>query len=71
MLTHMSPHCADPIARVHRTATFLPEVSANEGWGQMQTLEALIRKAGYNGNARTIIQNLEVRLLHLFADSYA
>jgi AMMECR1 domain-containing protein len=29
-----------------RSATFLPEVAAEQGWDRMQTLEALVRKSG-------------------------
>lgn len=31
------------------SATYLPEVAAEQGWDSRQALESLIRKAGYNG----------------------
>ncbi|KAK9813393.1 hypothetical protein WJX73_005137 [Symbiochloris irregularis] len=33
-----------------RSATFLPEVAAHENWTQQQTIDALIRKAGFSGS---------------------
>ncbi|GLI59505.1 hypothetical protein VaNZ11_001397 [Volvox africanus] len=40
----------DPEARgARRTATFLPDVAPEQGWNQQQAVDALIRKAGYNG----------------------
>ncbi|XP_065170437.1 AMMECR1-like protein [Atheta coriaria] len=30
-----------------RTATFLPEVAPEQGWDQIQTIDALLRKGGY------------------------
>lgn len=39
----------DPAQGCNRTGTFLPEVAAHEGWDRAQTLDALIRKAGYAG----------------------
>ncbi|KAK9806209.1 hypothetical protein WJX72_005462 [[Myrmecia] bisecta] len=39
----------DPETGAHRSATFLPEVAKHEGWSQQQTIDALIRKAGFNG----------------------
>jgi AMME syndrome candidate gene 1 protein len=35
--------------RAVRSATFLPEVAPHEGWTRQQTIDALIRKAGYGG----------------------
>ncbi len=32
-----------------RSATFLPEVAAEQGWTQAQTIEALLRKGGVAG----------------------
>ncbi|KAI7841020.1 hypothetical protein COHA_005248 [Chlorella ohadii] len=40
----------DPATGGRRTATFLPEVAAHEGWDKQQTLDHLIRKAGYAGS---------------------
>jgi uncharacterized protein (TIGR00296 family) len=38
-------HFVDARGR-ERSATFLPEVAAEQGWDRMQTLEALVRKSG-------------------------
>ena len=54
--------CAEPGTRCQRSATFLPEVAAHEGWSQMQTMESLIRKGGYHGSARSVLKTLEVGL---------
>ena len=54
--------CAEPGTRCQRSGTFLPEVAAHEGWSQMQTMESLIRKAGYHGSARSVLKTLEVGL---------
>ena len=37
------------MAHCHRSATFLPEVAAHEGWSRQQTVDALVRKAGFAG----------------------
>ncbi|XP_076805349.1 nuclear protein AMMECR1-like isoform X2 [Clavelina lepadiformis] len=34
----------------HRTATYLPEVSMEQGWDQLQTVENLLRKGGYKAH---------------------
>ncbi|KAF8396375.1 hypothetical protein HHK36_017992 [Tetracentron sinense] len=45
----------DPDYNVRRSATYLPEVAAHEGiifiscWTKMETIDSLLRKAGYNG----------------------
>lgn len=36
----------DPVMQCKRTATFLPEVAADQGWSQRQCIESLVRKAG-------------------------
>ena len=36
----------DPVLQCKRTATFLPEVAADQGWSQRQCIESLVRKAG-------------------------
>jgi hypothetical protein len=36
----------DPVLQCKRTATFLPEVAADQGWTKRQCIESLIRKAG-------------------------
>lgn len=47
---------SDPVVRVRRTATFLPEIASHEGWNKMETLEHLIRKAGCHGSDVTKIR---------------
>jgi len=32
-----------------RSATYLPEVAAQEGWTKLETVDSLVRKAGYSG----------------------
>ncbi|XP_010271633.1 PREDICTED: uncharacterized protein At2g38710-like isoform X1 [Nelumbo nucifera] len=39
----------DPDYNVRRSATYLPEVAAHEGWTKVETIDSLMRKAGYNG----------------------
>lgn len=39
----------DPETLQPRTATFLPEVAEAEGWSVSQTIDVLVRKAGYDG----------------------
>ncbi|KAK1382713.1 AMMECR1 domain-containing protein [Heracleum sosnowskyi] len=39
----------DPDYNTRRSATYLPEVAAHEGWTTLEAIESLIRKAGYNG----------------------
>ena len=34
---------------MQRSATYLPEIAAREGWSRRYTVESLIRKAGYGG----------------------
>eukprot|EP00455_Lapot_gusevi_P047284 TRINITY_DN6365_c0_g1_i2.p1 TRINITY_DN6365_c0_g1~~TRINITY_DN6365_c0_g1_i2.p1 ORF type:complete len:112 (-),score=18.88 TRINITY_DN6365_c0_g1_i2:13-348(-) len=31
------------------SATYLPEVAPEQGWNQLECLQSLVRKAGYNG----------------------
>lgn len=33
----------------HRSATFLPHVASQEGWGHPDTIAALVRKSGHDG----------------------
>ncbi|KAG4909655.1 hypothetical protein AAZX31_20G065400 [Glycine max] len=40
---------SDPVYNTRRSATYLPEVAANEGWTKTEAIDSLIRKAGYNG----------------------
>lgn len=37
----------------HKTATYLPEVAKEQGWNHIQTIDSLLRKAGYR---RTITE---------------
>lgn len=39
------------------SATYLPEVAAEQRWTQRQTIESLIRKTGYRGEITTAILN--------------
>ena len=39
----------DPESGKRRRATYLPEVAAEQEWTALETLDSLIRKAGYNG----------------------
>lgn len=41
---------ADPTTGANRNATFLPEVPLHESWSVCQTVDALIKKAGFSGN---------------------
>ncbi|KAL5976351.1 hypothetical protein ACLOJK_020682 [Asimina triloba] len=38
----------DPDHNTRRSATYLPEVAAHEGWTKTETIDSLMRKAGYN-----------------------
>ncbi|PSS04989.1 AMMECR1 protein [Actinidia chinensis var. chinensis] len=49
----------DPDNNARRSATYLPEVAAHEGWTMTETIDSLIRKAGYNG---TITESLRKRI---------
>ncbi|XP_077241296.1 uncharacterized protein At2g38710-like [Tasmannia lanceolata] len=40
---------SDPDYNIRHTATYLPEVAAHEGWTKTETIDSLMRKAGYNG----------------------
>ena len=40
----------DPLTRQHRTATFLPEIAAHEGWTHMEAIDSLVRKSGFSGS---------------------
>ncbi|XP_021730547.1 uncharacterized protein At2g38710-like isoform X1 [Chenopodium quinoa] len=39
----------DPDYNTRRSATYLPEVAAHEGWTKLEAIDSLMRKAGYNG----------------------
>jgi AMMECR1 domain-containing protein len=49
----------DPDYNMRRSATYLPEVAAHEGWTHLETIDSLMRKAGYNG---TITDSLRKKL---------
>ncbi|KAL3153658.1 hypothetical protein ABBQ32_013259 [Trebouxia sp. C0010 RCD-2024] len=40
----------DPNTHEHRSATYLPEIAAAEGWTKLSTIDSLIRKAGFTGH---------------------
>ncbi|KAM0945668.1 putative AMMECR1 domain-containing protein [Dioscorea sansibarensis] len=39
----------DPDYDASRSATYLPEVAAHEGWTKVETIDSLMRKTGYSG----------------------
>ncbi|KAL3645295.1 hypothetical protein CASFOL_010475 [Castilleja foliolosa] len=39
----------DPDYNTRRSATYLPEVAAHEGWTTIEAIDSLVRKAGYRG----------------------
>ncbi|PKA60013.1 Uncharacterized protein AXF42_Ash009697 [Apostasia shenzhenica] len=49
----------DPDYNSRRSATYLPEVAAHEGWTKIEAIDSLMRKAGYNG---VITESLRKRL---------
>ncbi|CAI9759820.1 unnamed protein product [Fraxinus pennsylvanica] len=49
----------DPDYNTRRSATYLPEVAAHEGWTKIEAIDSLIRKAGYNC---TINESLRKRI---------
>ncbi|KAL3523664.1 hypothetical protein ACH5RR_016498 [Cinchona calisaya] len=49
----------DPDYNTRRSATYLPEVAAHEGWTKTEAIDSLMRKAGYNG---TITETLRKRI---------
>ncbi|CAL5407023.1 hypothetical protein CsSME_00027968 [Camellia sinensis var. sinensis] len=49
----------DPDYNTRRSATYLPEVAAHEGWTKIETIDSLMRKAGYNG---TITESLRKQI---------
>ena len=51
---------ADPVTRVRRSATFLPEVAASEDWSHSETMEHLIAKSGHLGRYEDVLTILEV-----------
>ncbi|XP_020587965.1 uncharacterized protein At2g38710 [Phalaenopsis equestris] len=49
----------DPDYNTRRSATYLPEVAAHEGWTKIEAIDSLMRKAGYNS---VISESLRKRL---------
>lgn len=41
-------------------STFLPEVAPEQGWDQNETLKNLIRKAGYRGDYKNLLEGLNL-----------
>ena len=44
----------------HYNSTFLPEVASDEGWSQDDTLKHLIRKAGYKGDYKGVLDKINL-----------
>ncbi|KAD5961878.1 hypothetical protein E3N88_13351 [Mikania micrantha] len=40
----------DPDNNTKRSATYLPEIAAQEGWTKIEAIDSLMKKAGYNGS---------------------
>ncbi|XP_048325678.2 uncharacterized protein At2g38710 isoform X2 [Ziziphus jujuba] len=49
----------DPDYNTRRSATYLPEVAAHEGWTKTEAIDSLMRKAGYSS---TITEQLRKRI---------
>ncbi|KAK9078710.1 hypothetical protein SSX86_002767 [Deinandra increscens subsp. villosa] len=49
----------DPDNNIKRSATYLPEVAAQEGWTKIEAIDSLMKKAGYNG---TITESVRKRI---------
>jgi len=49
----------DPEYNIRRSATYLPEVAGHEGWTHAETIDSLMRKAGYQG---TITESLRKKI---------
>lgn len=47
----------DPETGRKRRATYLPEVAAEQGWDARETLDSLIKKAGYHGKVTDALLN--------------
>jgi hypothetical protein len=43
------------VGGTHYNATYLPEVAHEQGWTQEQTIRSLIRKSGYYGSPREVL----------------
>ncbi|PON70301.1 AMMECR [Parasponia andersonii] len=49
----------DPDYNTRRSATYLPEIAAHEGWTKIEAIDSLMRKAGYNS---TITESLRRKI---------
>ncbi|KAF2294869.1 hypothetical protein GH714_025286 [Hevea brasiliensis] len=47
----------DPNNNIRRSATYLPEVAAHEGWTKVEAIDSLMRKAGYSGHIFESLRN--------------
>ncbi|CAL9044658.1 uncharacterized protein At2g38710 [Musa acuminata AAA Group] len=47
----------DPDYNTRRSATYLPEVAAHEGWTKTEAIDSLMRKAGFNGVISESLRN--------------
>ena len=51
----------DPETGRRRRATYLPEVAPEQGWNAQETLDSLIKKAGYNGRVTdALLKNIQL-----------
>lgn len=51
----------DPDTGRKRRATYLPEVASEQGWTAEETLDSLIKKAGYNGRVNeTLLKSIQL-----------
>ncbi|KAJ1655064.1 hypothetical protein IWQ61_005117 [Dispira simplex] len=72
LLTHFEPakHLTDWEVGVHgiwiefqdgyghrRTATYLPEVAAEQGWSKLETIDSLLRKGGFQGRITDAVRH--------------
>ena len=51
------------------SGTFLPEVAAEQAWDQRETLEFLVRKAGYRSGFADVAANMKVKTYESKKDS--
>ncbi|XP_048428610.1 uncharacterized protein At2g38710 isoform X3 [Pyrus x bretschneideri] len=47
----------DPDYNTRRSATYLPEIAAHEGWTKTEAIDSLMRKSGYNGSITESLRN--------------
>ena len=41
-------------------ATFLPEVAKEQGWGRLETIRFLVRKAGFDGDLEEVLEGISL-----------